>query len=89
MAYMEDFDEDWCQCPKCSGYGEVECHCGGDLCVCTNYGSAMCPVCCGEGEISEEDRNIYLEDHHKNTELMQEAWAKIEAERENQPTDGR
>lgn len=82
MAYMEDFDEDWCQCPKCSGYGEVECHCGGDLCVCTNYGQAMCPVCCGEGEVSETDWDIYMEAQRKNTALMQEAWAKIEAEKD-------
>lgn len=81
MAYMEDFDEDYCECPRCSGYGEVTCRCGGDLCVCDNYGSAECPICFGELEVSETERNMYLEAERKNLELMQDAWAKIESEK--------
>jgi hypothetical protein len=49
-----DYDDDQlCTCPKCSGMGSVDCHCGGDLCVCENYGDAECPICDGEGQVSE------------------------------------
>lgn len=30
---------------SCGGMGEVECLCGGDLCVCHNHGSAECFGC--------------------------------------------
>lgn len=40
-------------CPKCDGWGNIDCNCGGDLCVCTNYGERTCPVCGGEGDVSE------------------------------------
>lgn len=78
----EDFDEDFCQCPRCSGWGEVDCRCGGDLCVCTNYGSAPCPLCYGEGEVSEARYEQYLERQRENDRLFAEARAKIDAEKE-------
>ena len=37
----------WCE--RCQGMGSVNCYCGGDLCVCENYGEADCPRCHGEG----------------------------------------
>lgn len=30
---------------SCGGSGELECHCGGDLCVCHNHGGAACHGC--------------------------------------------
>lgn len=40
----EPSDEDeWCD--TCQNLGIVDCHCGGDLCVCLNYGEKPCPDC--------------------------------------------
>lgn len=44
--------EFWCD--ECHNLGTVECHCGGDNCVCTNYGEEPCPKC-GGGELSTCD----------------------------------
>lgn len=41
----DDFDPDPCQ--LCDGDGYVNCYCGGDLCVCENYGEMICPKCGG------------------------------------------
>ena len=35
-------------CDRCQNTGTVDCHCGGDLCVCENYGEKECPCCHGE-----------------------------------------
>lgn len=45
--------EDDCTCPRCSGSGWIDCYCGGDLCVCDNYGEKPCPLCLGDGQISQ------------------------------------
>jgi hypothetical protein len=29
----------------CGGLGGLDCHCGGDLCVCHNHGEVECPGC--------------------------------------------
>lgn len=29
----------------CGGLGFIDCHCGGDLCVCHNHGEIECPGC--------------------------------------------
>jgi hypothetical protein len=50
--YPDEYGDDF-PCPKCDGWGHIDCHCGGDLCVCTNYGERSCPVCSGEGNVSE------------------------------------
>lgn len=50
--YPDEYDEG-CTCPKCDGWGDIDCHCGGDLCVCTNYGERTCPVCDGDGTVTE------------------------------------
>ena len=52
----QDYDDDYedhFPCPKCDGWGHIDCNCGGDLCVCTNYGERSCPVCNGEGNVGE------------------------------------
>jgi hypothetical protein len=56
----DDFPEDWPPCPHCNGTGEVTCHCGGDLCICENYGDAPCPVCQGTGSVSGTVYENYL-----------------------------
>lgn len=38
-----DDEDDWCEC--CHNTGELDCLCGGDLCVCRNGGSIPCPRC--------------------------------------------
>lgn len=35
-------------CPRCDGHQVVNCHCGGDLCICDNHGEEPCPFCGGE-----------------------------------------
>lgn len=48
LSDFEDYDEDeegWCE--TCQNMGTVECLCGGDLCICENYGEAPCPKCGG------------------------------------------
>lgn len=58
----EDYDDrDGIVCPRCMGDGSVDCHCGGDLCVCENYGERDCPTCSGEGIVSEEREARYFE----------------------------
>ncbi len=41
--YEDDGLEKWCD--ECHNTGEIDCHCGGDLCVCRNNGSMPCPKC--------------------------------------------
>lgn len=56
MADDDDRFYDYCDgprdgyvlCPRCDGHQTVNCHCGGDLCVCENYGEKPCPFCGGE-----------------------------------------
>lgn len=51
-------------CPRCDGHQEVPCYCGGDFCICENYGDKPCPLCGGayggEGYVSEERAEQYL-----------------------------
>lgn len=35
-------------CDHCNNTGMIDCHCGGDLCVCENQGEEPCPYCGGE-----------------------------------------
>ncbi len=41
----DDYDDEEEYCDTCGNLGEVNCYCGGDLCVCLNYGSIPCPDC--------------------------------------------
>lgn len=76
MAYPEDFDEDYCICPRCDGHGDVDCHCGGDLCGCENEGRAICPLCLDEGEVPKDEADLYLTKRAENHASMMEAWKK-------------
>lgn len=64
-------DRDLVICPNCMGSGEVNCYCGGDLCICDNYGDAPCPVCHGDGEVSEERSARYFDNQRKNWDAIQ------------------
>lgn len=65
-----DPDDEMFPCPHCSGFGHVACHCGGDLCVCENYGEATCHVCAGEGDVTEERYDRYEENQRRNYAAM-------------------
>lgn len=65
-----DDDPEMVSCPRCQGGGFVDCHCGGDLCICDNYGEKPCPVCYGEGEVTEEREQRYLK-------ARAEAWSAL------------
>lgn len=41
-------------CELCDDTGFVDCRCGGDLCVCDNYGEMRCPRGCEEPAELEE-----------------------------------
>lgn len=42
-------------CEGCYNTGELDCHCGGDLCICERNGTYSCPVCGGrEGFTCDE-----------------------------------
>ncbi|GEM_PF-4579082 len=78
---MEDFDEEFIQCPRCSGWGHINCYCGGDLCVCENYGEKDCPLCHGEGDVSEAVYSHYEAARREHEKIMAEAFARIDAEK--------
>lgn len=63
----DDIDnfEEGCMCPRCSGMGTISCHCGGDLCVCLNYGERDCPLCRGESTVSPTTYDAYMEEQRK------------------------
>lgn len=63
-GYYDD-DMDGIPCPRCDGWGTVSCHCGGDLCVCDNYGDATCPLCIGDGTVSKAREQQYLDARQK------------------------
>lgn len=49
-------------CDRCNNTGEVDCYCGGDLCVCDNYGEMVCPRCDGRaGQDVFADGELYDE----------------------------
>lgn len=72
---MEDFDTDYACCPRCSGYGIIDCHCGGDLCVCENHGDRDCPLCHGEGEVSLETHAQWTAAKRQHYDALHAAWA--------------
>lgn len=41
-------------CELCGDTGFVDCRCGGDLCVCDNYGEQRCPRGCEEPDEIDE-----------------------------------
>lgn len=46
MSWDAPMDDGYCD--TCQNTGYVDCHCGGDLCVC-GAGEIECPVCGGMG----------------------------------------
>ena len=54
-------------CDRCDNDGVVNCYCGGDLCVCENYGEMDCPRCHG---MSAE---YYNPDEYERDELEEAA----------------
>ena len=86
----EDDDYDWRQdeedkgppCPKCDGWCQVTCHCGGDLCVCDNNGEKDCPLCYGEGVAEPARAEMYLKHQREMHESMKKHWDALEAEKQ-------
>ena len=78
--YIDDgwSDGDATQCPKCNGDGIVDCYCGGDLCVCTNYGEKDCGLCYGEGFVSEERAAAYLKRAREIAQAFAEGFKKAQ-----------
>ncbi len=79
---MSEHDDFFCDdglgqpCPHCQATGWVICRCAGDLCFCGNHGEADCPVCFGEGDVSQPRYDRYRENERKNAVLMAEIWNK-------------
>lgn len=69
--YPDEYGDD-VPCPKCDGWGHIDCYCGGDLCVCDNYGERYCPVCGGDGNVTEARYEEYQAD-------QREWWAAYQA----------
>lgn len=76
-----DDDPEFASCPRCMGDGTVTCHCGGDLCVCENYGEAPCPTCHGEGEVTHERYERYMKAQAEAHRTWQELLAKADSNR--------
>jgi hypothetical protein len=48
-------------CFECHNTGVLDCHCGGDLCVCMNNGSYPCPYC--DGGMAGDDYDDEFDDY--------------------------
>ena len=70
---FDDDHDDGTQCPRCCGSRTVDCHCGGDLCVCENYGEMDCPMCFGEGYVSDAEYKKYCERRAEFAKALKEA----------------
>ncbi len=42
-------------CGHCQDTGEIDCLCGGDICICENYGRFPCPHCDGRGGRDDDE----------------------------------
>lgn len=47
-------------CTHCQNTGWIDCHCGGDLCVCENNGEEPCFYCDG-GDAADDDFDDFEE----------------------------
>jgi len=45
-------------CDACCNTGELDCHCGGDLCICDRHGTYECPHCEG-GRLDDDEYPDY------------------------------
>lgn len=86
-----DIPDGYVLCPRCNGYQEVACHCGGDLCVCENYGEKPCPLCGGEyggeGYVPKETADKYFARQAEFMSAMREGASKADRP-VTDPTDG-
>ena len=75
--YEEPIPEGHVLCPRCDGHMSVACHCGGDLCVCENYGEEACPLCGGEyggeGYVAKEKADAYLATRAEMYKVLQKS----------------
>lgn len=49
-------------CDRCNNTGEVDCHCGGDLCVCGRQ-ELICPRCGGGSGLDAGEPGAYDDDY--------------------------
>ncbi len=81
--YCDGPPDGYVLCPRCDGHQTVNCHCGGDLCVCENYGEKPCPFCGGEydgeGYVTKERADAYLAKQAEYVKAFRDGWAKAEA----------
>lgn len=82
-----DYEYDGPPCPRCDGMRTVSCHCGGDLCVCENYGEKDCPLCFGEGVADPKRAEKYLEQEREMMAVMRKAWDSAEAANSQSPDE--
>lgn len=73
----DENEYDTVTCPKCDGVGSVDCHCGGDLCVCENYGEIPCPMCGDAGEIARVDYDAWVKRAAEQQRLFAAAMIKV------------
>jgi hypothetical protein len=71
--YEDDMPAGHVMCPRCDGHRTVDCHCGGDLCVCENYGEMDCPMCLGEGDVKKERADRYHARQAEYAKVLREA----------------
>lgn len=76
--YFDD-DGEGPPCPRCDGDGTVNCYCGGDFCVCENYGEKDCPLCHGEGVADPERAEKYLETEREMVTFLRNALEEAKA----------
>lgn len=74
--YEYDHEPDGIVCPRCSGGGSVDCYCAGDFCCCSNHGERDCPTCGGDGEVSEQVEEQYLENERQMHAAFTAVWSK-------------
>lgn len=71
-------------CPRCDGHQVVNCRCGGDLCVCDNYGEEPCPFCGGEyggeGYVEKAKADRYIATQAEYIKAFRESMERAEAE---------
>lgn len=80
----DDYDDQFLTCPRCLGDGYLICSCGGDCCVCDNYGEAPCPLCYAEGVVSEEVAKKIEAARRRACELFNKAASESEPARVHQ-----
>lgn len=61
VEYDDDYPEGAIWCDRCQGSGIAECYCGGDFCICTNYGETECRRCDGKGHYVPTKAQIEFE----------------------------